>query len=61
MSDSIFRKLIRPMDARGMRGIMSRGRNVYPGGGNTGNTKKLRAFQEAALERMKKNAPNKLR
>lgn len=30
--DSLFRRLVRPMDARGPRGVMSRGKPVYRGG-----------------------------
>lgn len=55
--DQIFRKLTRPMDARGLRGIFSRGKATYPGGAP--NPKQLQLIRQAALERFKNgNRPN---
>lgn len=35
MMDDIFRRMIRPVDARSKMGIMSRGENIYRGGFNS--------------------------
>jgi hypothetical protein len=59
MSDSQLRKLVRPMDARGKRGIFSRGKNVYKG---TSHSPKPLDIQNAARQRLQrgnKRGPNR--
>lgn len=57
--DQDFRKLIRPMDARGLQGVFSRGKPVYRGVSNSPKPKdrtkakrnKIPNYREAIIER----------
>jgi hypothetical protein len=60
MSDSTFRKIIRPVDARGLRGVFSRGKPVYRGGFNSPKPKQ-NVVQQAILERYKNARSNRHR
>lgn len=58
IQDQLMRKLIRPVDARGLRGVFSRGKPVYGSGSNTPNAlgNKLKPkfnLNEAILNRYK--------
>lgn len=52
--DKTFQKIIRPMDARSSRGVLSRGKPVYRHGSNSPHKGSLK---RAAKKRLKQNGP----
>ena len=54
--DRTMRKMLTPLDSRGKRGVLSRGKPVYRGMSNSPKPLDLR---KAILERYKKNGSNR--
>lgn len=55
MIDNMMKKLSMPMDARGPRGVFSRGKPIYRHGSNSPKPLDLR---KAIIERLRSNGPN---